>query len=935
MAGEKIFTLLLVLTSFFSVSKGKEPLVFIKGGILFEQTRDTPVTINPPTVLFHRQLNFSTLENSILQTKNFAKSYEKYCDALNRKTNLKENHKAEDKYFISLTELKPSDADGYCKSKQSSLPEIRDEVSYQELFDFAKMNNIHVIPAGVVPDFKQNIFRFVSDWSDAFYVQPIFNNIIYYYNDTVKQRPCSAGGKGGFRDDPGCLKKTEGSLGLGYVLANGKWDLTILDKRYNNVKYKVICNQNLLSREEKIQNNLLLQIAAHSCKRDLYNVQQTSETIFREAKKFIQINYERFSNKSKEITKRDSLNMSVTFTQDSLNRTKRFSYIGGAGLGLLFTEAASNTIQGKPPLDIIGKGLSYFTGLVHSSDLAPYMELLQKHSTAITELNFNQAELNKAYESMSNSIATMDSFQRRLQYSTATLFSGMDHKSSLQESIYAIQSTILKIAVVLTNAQMHICSPYLLSSSELAAMALEHRARNVFLSGDIEDVFVNVYYFDDKFVFSISVPVLNEADKYKIYKASPIPIFTGNKVYQVDMETTYLAYSINSNIYRTLQEEEFNYCRLTKYCVIGDVQRPITTNSPCSITTLSKNVQTCQLKEITANEPFYHISGNNLIYSVKGPLATTLLCPSDSNRQTFYLDGIGTAKIAPGCKIFFENDMTAIINPEPVSTNLGEIHFMEIFKYTPKINNFSVKIDYEKSTLDLYKPNITKVDTNFQSILNEIINPSTAIPHALRVIIGILICVSILVLICCCSSRFRLWFKTCTFCKNPREYWVDVKNYDIGTFNKYRPEVRSKWNNLLPPGLRNNNQPGTTRPIPPILRNNSRAKQLASCPKTIIEKHKDEERRCEESLLFKDKLMKLATGKSSTSTSIPEVPEPMPPLYPSVSYVPLQQTYYQTYLPAPKYDDLNTEQIRADLEHFSTIIIDQPMSETQRQLLVK
>jgi len=1177
MAGKKQFQITIILI-LLQLTLTKEPTVFIKGGILYEQTRDTPVIINPPTVLFTRTINFSLFEDQILQTKLFGKSYQKFCDALNNKVQLTIKSEADTKYFVSEKPNRLADAAEFCRSRQARLPEIRDDKTYQEILTLANQNDIPIVPAGIIPDYRSHLFRFVSDSTDAYFTKNFFSSIYYYNTDHSEHvmKPCLTGAKGGYRDNPGCVKQTVGSLGLAYVFSDMKWELTILDKRYNSVSYKTICHQNKLNEEEQIQANLLLKMAAHTCQRDLYNIQKTSDAIIDEAGKFVHLNASRFVNIS-HITKREDnfefdnfnnqtidpkvfcslynaksynsdcdifeiflqklteisklvsnitnvpdtfvasflatrvisstniirpkmyynpcadnpeiyklnlrgknenfarlvdyqkataricaawhnkqyfiaytekltsremeklyiplwnlydiyhvefnyipgtkpltrpvtdiksfletynhynpnkfteipgllpfldfdyqakflnklesarelraqnqsdINLNVTLENDTENpplnmslklvRHKRFGIIAASSGALVFSEAAANTIAGKPILNNIGRGISYITGLVHQSEMDKYLKVIEKQAVSIKALEFNQEELSKSYESMHNSILVMDDFQKRLEFSTATLFSGIDHKVTLQESVNAIQSTIQKLAIVITNAQFHACSPYLLSAAELGRIALEHRAKNIFLSDQLDDAHVVLYYYDDKFVFTISLPILNEADKYRIYKASPIPIFKGNEVLQVDMETKYLAHSINSNIYRTLTEEEFNYCRLTKNCIISDVQRPITSDSHCSITTLSKGIQTCKLTQSKIDEPFYHISKNNLIYSVKGPLTTTLLCPSSPDRQTFYLDGMGTAKVAPGCKIFFENDMVAYINPEPTETDLGEVHFMQIFKYTPKASEFNFKIVQSNSTLNIYKPNFTEVRTSdFETILHELSNPNQVIPEIIRVITGIMIFLTIFFLLCCCSSRFRLWFKTCTFCKNPKDYWVDIKNYDISTFTKYKPEFPSKWNRVIPPGLRKNkvSNPIFRRRSPTTLALNRALKSPFNLdlnpditPKTICEKLKEEEKRSEQDVLLDKmndrKVVNFTSfpSKAEIHSESPPPPPPQAPVYPSISYVPLPTNYFGPYLPAPCYEDLQANLGTEDADKY-TIVLDQPMSQTQRSQL--
>ena len=442
------------------------------------------------------------------------------------------------------------------------------------------------------------------------------------------------------------------------------------------------------------------------------------------------------------------------------------------------------------------------TGLVHRSHLDPFVKLLEANSKTIETLQFNQEEIEKAYNSMQASMTYLDEFQRQQEFSTATMFQQIDHKLGIFELIRVLESSVLKLASIITNSLMAATSPYLLSQDKLNEIALGHRAQNIYLSNNLSDVTTGEgFYLNNELTFPMTIPVLNDKDKYRIYKASPIPLFSSSSttVYEADIETSYLAYSTTSNHYRILSEEEYTLCRLSKYCSISDVSRPITANSHCVIRTLSRDDSSCFLKESNNKEPYFHVSGTNMVYSVKGPLRTTLLCPSHPGRQVLHIDGTGTAKVEPGCEIQFDNDMHIYINPVPDTTDLGEIELMKLFEYIPRLSNFSHKITHNNvSSIDLYTPNIRPINTTFKSLLEEVLNPSQALPEALRVVGGILIFIMLFLLLCCCSKKFAIWFKTCIFWKNPKTYWVDIKNYDLGTFNKYRRQARSNIPKYIP-----------------------------------------------------------------------------------------------------------------------------------------
>ena len=1134
----------------------KEPLIFVKGGILFEQIRETPVTINAPTVLFTRSLNFSTLETAITECLQFSNSYKQYCDTLHNKVQLAIKTDLNDRYFVSSYNMSLINADMYCASKNARLPEIRDDHSYNDILTLAKLNDIPIIPAGIIPDSNENIYRFASDKLDAYSAQRLFPSIYYYFEKIETYKPCLVGNKGGYYDDPDGVKLAKNTI-LAYAKEYSLWQLQILDRKHTSLSYKVICENIQSSHAEKLEQSLLLRMASHACKRDLYNVKQLTELMIAETKLFVKIDQDKidqinrldkrsdnfetnnFNNQLMEpgifcslhhreiysttcdkfmdfhiilmdvtnsiskiinvpdtfiasyfttilismtelikvnrrfnpcirnakldkinhnninedisrlidltivasdtcarwhntdysdyyldklqqkdievkflpivdafyklgftrpkapsgvslsefnqhiqTTKKVWLNarhskredyfpfdnyISDKFSHNSSdfldkhtellrnlenykllnarNRSKRFAPAVPIISGFVLFDATKNLIEGKAPLSGLGKLTSQFTGLVHQDDLKPYLKLLEQHSKVIESLNFNQQELEKAYNSLAEGMETMNNMQKRLEFSVATTFQEIDYKSLHKTLIDTIEKTIMKLSIIITNAQMKVVSPYLIDPAEMLKIATDFRANRIFLSDNLNDAEAAYIYNDKQFKFIINMPVLNDKDKYKIYKASKIPIFTNKGVFEADIDAQYVAHSITSNNYRVLSEEEYSICKYYRMCKTADVERPIRPSSHCVIRTISKDTTECKLVESKQSDPFYYINKNNLIYSVKGPLPATLLCDNNTPRKTIYLEGIGIAKIDSGCKIFFENDMIAYINPEPEEIDLGQVKFMQVFKYMPRVDDFNIEIKYDNATIIYYKPNLTEVDTNsFTHIWNEIQNPSQVIPELIRVLTGIAIAVTIILLLCCCSKKFAVWFKTCIFWKNPKHYWVTYRKYDLSTFDKYKPNFKNKSNictnffRMLCTSIKSESEDEIPPVMRPIIKNqniNSPSQKRVTFEdkaKTIVDKLKEEEKESRDKI----ETDKLFTRENKTMTSFPTSEKPKT-IYPAFSYVSLPQAepYAQNmYISAPRYDDIETNYVNKELKDL-TIIIDQPMSEYHNHLFQK
>ena len=226
------------------VKQTPDPLVFIRGSILFEQVRDTPVTINPPTILFTRRLNFSKIEEAVWQTQTFAKEYKKFCDSLNDKLQTIIVNNKHEKYFVTENEHHIRDAHLICSRQSARLPEIRNYKNFDDLTHLARLRGVRFIPAGITPDYSTNAFRFESDDENAEIAKNIFPSIYYFSNETHGFRNCVVGGRGGYANNPQCLQHFPGSIGMFYSLFEGKWTLNIVPVyRYYNNSYPIICER--------------------------------------------------------------------------------------------------------------------------------------------------------------------------------------------------------------------------------------------------------------------------------------------------------------------------------------------------------------------------------------------------------------------------------------------------------------------------------------------------------------------------------------------------------------------------------------------------------------------------------------------------------------------------------------------------------------------
>ena len=147
---EIVFILSLILT--LRINALLESNVFIKGGLLFEKTSESLVNLNPPTLVFTRYLNFSTLETAIEKTKEFTKTYKQFCENLNLKVELAATQARENLYFVSNNPVQLSKSDEYCRQRGGRSPEIRNALNKAAVTKFAMDNYVTYIPAGIYPE---------------------------------------------------------------------------------------------------------------------------------------------------------------------------------------------------------------------------------------------------------------------------------------------------------------------------------------------------------------------------------------------------------------------------------------------------------------------------------------------------------------------------------------------------------------------------------------------------------------------------------------------------------------------------------------------------------------------------------------------------------------------------------------------------------------
>ena len=271
-----IIARIIFLSVILPIQASVENDVFIKGGLLFEKASDSPVSLNPPKLTFTRYLNFTTIEKALNQTQAFTNSYKEFCKHLNKKVLSDTDFVKTNKYFVSGSTMPIHEAGTYCKNRNARLPEIREQMTYHELFELAKANKLNYFPAGIYTDPEKKRYVFSSDRKMIHLDTKIFSVI---YQQKESEGMCHL-------SQTLCTDKMHLDDLVTYHLEFHRLRLVQVNKKNAHKIDRVVCENEQLSNFELLHSDLLLKMAAHTCLRDLSNIKGMTDVIVEEATRF-------------------------------------------------------------------------------------------------------------------------------------------------------------------------------------------------------------------------------------------------------------------------------------------------------------------------------------------------------------------------------------------------------------------------------------------------------------------------------------------------------------------------------------------------------------------------------------------------------------------------------------------------------------------------
>ena len=94
------FLILFLLLHVINFAQSKQAL--ISGGMLYNKLSDSPITVNPSTIIFYRHLNISHIAKGVSLGGRYLMQYQELCSKLQRRI-YTDNRKTAEKEFTSLS----------------------------------------------------------------------------------------------------------------------------------------------------------------------------------------------------------------------------------------------------------------------------------------------------------------------------------------------------------------------------------------------------------------------------------------------------------------------------------------------------------------------------------------------------------------------------------------------------------------------------------------------------------------------------------------------------------------------------------------------------------------------------------------------------------------------------------------------------------------
>ena len=719
-----LFKIFLVVFSF----PYSQTSVILKGNLLFEEIEGQQ--LNQEFMTFSRKVDTSELEHFAITLLSSAKLYENFCENIQTlDTAAKASETKFEPNFKVGGNGPYSNALATCKAKGARLPEVRTVQDKRELEDLMKQHNITQVRAGLRYDKISNQYQYSSDNSNA-RKETIFPHV--YYGGEYKNQNYEA-----YWTDDKFLRGYAERYPLAYVTTTYGMKLRMMDEGTLDQSSLIICEKRHTVPQDTVESNVLIQVAAHACRRDLQSIKDTTTNAVDEIRTIVNLDF----NFTSTPTAMDHFLPTIV-------RSKRDLATLGA-LGAFGTIIGGTSYVLKSILDSVFGSTRY----AKQSDL---MKIAHK----VDDLKINQDELVIVTTKIKEAIARLEQEISTMYTGIATLNMESEVKQLNRYLQTVLTTTLLKYSQALMAAKDRRTHPYALSQMELKELSLKSfSAYKVHLDTNINNVQTGVVIDKNTIVFIFDIPIIQQDKLFNFYTIIPVPTFQNNDTFYPDIDASNIAISKHGDKYTTLSDKEMQKCTNDPPVCLSHIPiTPMTMQKLCVVSTYTSNKLTCPLKQSTQKlKPFLYFQDAKLFYSVPHNTSLYIKCHKTTQfaeyyEQTVTISGIGEAVYRPSCTVNL---------PDGTSYNTPSDTVVHVLQDWP-IFNIRQALPHE-DIVQITIPTITsdlafKVETqNEPTSIGEVFGKYDMLDFALFLVSTLGPIILMILLAVCFYPRFKRW----------------------------------------------------------------------------------------------------------------------------------------------------------------------------------
>jgi hypothetical protein len=290
----KMFSLFKIILLLSAIGNTYSNPVKLKGGLIYKY--EGMAQINQDYVTYKRTLDTTALLSVAQRLKDSTTLYKEYCSLISNyerkgKPMLEqETYDRATKLNISVSYLATplkyplKDTDSVCSRLKARRVEIKDIATYDAARTFANEHGIEQFEAGIKFNTQTNRFQFISNSAPA-KLEKIFPHIVYGGYYTGKEHLAN------WEQDS--YVKTEAHMyPLVYSKPAGNFVLRLADMNDRERLDYVMCEKDVVRpTHETSSKNMFMEIAVHSCKRDLMAVSTQTQYTLMEIEAITNLNY--------------------------------------------------------------------------------------------------------------------------------------------------------------------------------------------------------------------------------------------------------------------------------------------------------------------------------------------------------------------------------------------------------------------------------------------------------------------------------------------------------------------------------------------------------------------------------------------------------------------------------------------------------------------